>query len=205
VIDRIEKRLKPEMRSAAALLSLRRMLTNRTGFWKATMIQYRRSGSRKHSSHLKQNHIRWNGWTLTCPELSFGRLAGGANASPHDTTGAENIGPSVPDFGKWVRSDSEVFCGETSNVFCSERKISAVHSPLRRLTCLHIGFTHRLPVFHRHTRPKGWTGLNRTNSMKWIVSRRFAPPPLTTDTFLKGISTHLELPYLECVHHVSEW
>jgi len=67
VIDRIEKRLKPEMRSAAALLSLRRMLTNRTGFWKATMIQYRRSGSRKHSSHLKQNHIRWNGWTLTCP------------------------------------------------------------------------------------------------------------------------------------------
>ena len=26
-----------------------------------------------------------------------------------------------------------------------------------------------------------------------------------TDTFLKGISTHLELPYLESVHHVSEW
>jgi hypothetical protein len=25
------------------------------------------------------------------------------------------------------------------------------------------------------------------------------------DTFLKGISNHLELPYLECVHHVSEW
>jgi len=49
-----------------------------------------------------------------------------------------------------------------------ENRESPLHSC--RLTCLHIGFTHRLPVSHRHARLNGWTGLNRANSMNWIVS-----------------------------------